>query len=118
MRRITRLTDFALVFLCLLPGAPIAWGQAPPPAIYGVCWTMMAADGTYYYSAPFDGAGGDRRVWAHAFAGYLDQKYGDKNFAACETLHSEAEAQAAFERRIANARGQGQKIVETGWKYQ
>jgi len=129
LRRITRLTDFALALFCLLlltrPGMA---GTAGNGSHAGGTWHYYCTSNqgeTLYFSGAFDvtAAPGTAKVddgkMGEGFKQTLAEQYGYDGPVVCfgdfKTLDA---AQTGEQKRIAGARASNKwKVVETGWTY-
>ncbi len=120
MRRIARLTDSALVLVCLFFSGSIAAGESPayaqpvkpvPPVVHGYCYAD-GRDSTVYFTAAFSsppvgGPGGTTLqettritgntivAWRDAFERYLSEKHGSGGFIQCALEDSLPQAQTS-----------------------
>ena len=93
-------------------------GIAGPIPTYTFC--AMPHEVTMYYSAVFKTAGGQvNPKWNDAFSEFLYKTYGfhAEVEPTCTIMATNREAEAILNARVAGARINSHKVVETGWKF-
>ncbi len=93
-------------------------GIAEPIPTYTFC--AMPREVTMYYSAVFKTAGGQvNPKWNDAFSEFLYKTYGfhAEVEPTCTIMATNREAEAILNARVAGARINSHKVVETGWKF-
>jgi hypothetical protein len=93
-------------------------GIAGPIPTYTFC--AMPHEVTMYYSTVFKSAGGQvNPKWNDAFSEFLYKTYGVRAEveATCTIMATNREAEAILNARVAGARINSHKVVETGWKF-
>jgi hypothetical protein len=97
------------------PAAPSSGQQAPTAsnAGYWVCYEFNGPPNKDYYSAVFVDTIDHFTASMKAFGKYVAATYHEPDrIPTCPAYHSEAQARAALEQRVALAKG---RAVETGW---
>ena len=96
----------------------VSLGPAGPPPTHTFC--AVGHETTMYFSTIFDTAGARANPkWNDAFNEFLFKRYGfhAEVEATCTIMNTVREAEAILNARVAGARTNSRKAVETGWKF-